>query len=108
MIEERVERFKCSPEFHPYLVKVLERLPEDVLKQKILDGSWLEIVSFNPDTYGHCFRLDFPTSHLIVLNEAILEHDLSRKFFTRLPMNWVIWLQGVEKPAFGKKRPRTW
>jgi hypothetical protein len=50
MIKERIERFKCSAEFHPYLIKVLERLPEDVLCQKILNGSWLEIASFNPDT----------------------------------------------------------
>jgi hypothetical protein len=72
MIEERVERFRCNPEFYPYLIKVLERLPEDVLRPKILDSSWLEIVSFNPDTYGHCLRLPFPTNDLIILNEAIL------------------------------------
>ena len=73
MIEKRVERFKCNPKLYPYLVKVLERLPEDVLQQEILDGSWLEVISFNPDTYGHCLRLSFPTNYLIILNEAILE-----------------------------------
>jgi hypothetical protein len=82
MIKERVERFKCSPEFHPYLVKVLERLPEDVLRRKILDGSWLEIVSFNPNTYGHCLRLSFPTNDLIILNEAILEQPEPEILYT--------------------------
>lgn len=72
MIEERVARFWCNPEFRPYLIEVLERLPEEVLHEQVLADPRLEIISIAPDNYGRCFSLPFPVEHLIVLNESML------------------------------------
>jgi hypothetical protein len=73
MIEERVEQFRCNPGFHRYLIKVLKRLPEDVLYEEVLADSLLEIVSIGPENHGRCLSLPSPAEHLIVLNEAILQ-----------------------------------
>lgn len=72
MIEERVEQFRCSPEFHPYLIEALQRLPENVLHEEVLDDPRLEIVSIGPEIYGRCLSLTSPVDHLIILNETIL------------------------------------
>lgn len=75
MIEERVKKFKCNPAFYPYLTKVLAGLPEDILQREILDGALLEVVSINPEASGKWIRLPFPASHIIILNEAILQQS---------------------------------
>ena len=72
MIEERVARFWCSPEFHPYLLEVLKRLPEEVLHEEVLADPRLEIISIARESYGRCFSLPAPVEHLIVLNESML------------------------------------
>ena len=72
MIEERVERFQCCPEFHPYLIEVFRRLPEEVLHEEILADPRMEIASIAPESHGRCFSLPSPVEYFIVLNETML------------------------------------
>jgi len=73
MIQERVKQFCCDPSFYPYLIKVLDRLPEEVLYGEILGDQRLEIISIDPRNHGRSLRLPHPTRHLIILSEALLE-----------------------------------
>ena len=64
----------CDKRFYPYIDKILGRLPEQIRKKEILCDTTLTIISFDgKSTYGQYLPLQFPTSHLIILNEMFLD-----------------------------------
>lgn len=90
----------CDERFHPYVDKVLERLPAKVLENEVLDYSGLRIVSFDAKDYLGQF-IDFePHTHcLILLNEVLLSKPEFQVIHT-------IVHEIAHKVAFKRKEPQ--
>jgi hypothetical protein len=92
-MRERVERFtECDRRFYPYILAVLERMPEDVGRTKILDDAVrFQILSFGTCAGRYCNMSDQPPSHIVLLNESILNepeeyiiHTIAHEFAHRV------------------------
>ncbi len=72
---ERIQRFKlCDLRFHPHLVKVIERLPEEVRK-KVLNDRSFQILT-DEDVVNACvlrYKFSDPVKLLVYLNTNILK-----------------------------------
>ena len=63
----------CDHRFHPYVDKVLQRLPASVRENEVLSDPGLRIVSSDEKDYlGRFVDFGSPTNCLILLNEALL------------------------------------
>ena len=72
---ERIQRFKlCDLRFHPHLVKVIERLPEEVRK-KVLNDRSFQILTDEDVVNASVLRYKFsdPVKSLVYLNTNILK-----------------------------------
>ena len=77
-MNQRIQRFKlCDLRFHPYLRRVIERLPEDV-REIVLNDMSFQILTDDEIFEALVLRYEFgaPVRHLVYLNTKILrEHD---------------------------------
>lgn len=73
-MDKRINRFiLCDSRFHPYLRKVIERLPEEV-KDDFLNDKGFQILS-DEDVFNKCtvyFEFDKPVETILYLNTKIL------------------------------------
>jgi len=73
-MEERITRFKhCDSRFHPYLEKVLERLPEDI-KVDVLNNEGFQFVA-GDEFHDMCvlhYAFDHPVEKIVYLNTRML------------------------------------
>jgi hypothetical protein len=73
-MSERIQRFKlCDLRFHPYLKRVIERLPEDV-REIVLNDMSFQILTDDEIFEALVLRYEFgaPVRHLVYLNTKIL------------------------------------
>ena len=80
-MDERINRFKlCDLHFHPYLTRVIERLPEEV-REDVLNDKSFQILT-DDDAIDACvlrYRFSDPVKTLVYLNTKVLkepEHQL--------------------------------
>jgi len=80
-MDKRINRFKlCDLHFHPYLTRVIERLPEEV-REDVLNDKSFQILT-DDDALNACvlrYRFSDPVKTLVYLNTKILkepEHQL--------------------------------
>jgi len=59
----------CDERFHPYINKVLDRLPQDAV-EKVIDNTIVAV--FDDSFYGGHWQLDSLIEHIIILNEKLL------------------------------------
>ena len=74
IMSERIQRFKlCDLRFHPYLTKVIERLPEDV-REIVLNDMSFQILTDDEIFEELVLRYEFgaPVRNLVYLNTKIL------------------------------------
>jgi len=73
-MDERIKRFKlCDLRFHPYLVGVIERLPEQV-RSEVLDDTGFQILT-DDEAMKACvlrYRFSEPVNTLVYLNTNLL------------------------------------
>jgi len=73
-MSQRIQRFKlCDLRFHPYLKRVIERLPEEV-REIVLNDMSLQILTDDEIFEALVLRYEFgaPVRHLVYLNTKIL------------------------------------
>ena len=73
-MSQRIQRFKlCDLRFHPYLKRVIERLPEEV-REIVLNDMSFQILTDDEIFEASVLRYEFgaPVSHLVYLNTKIL------------------------------------
>jgi len=73
-MNQRIQRFKlCDLRFHPYLRRVIERLPEDV-REIVLNDMSFQILTDDEIFEALVLRYEFgaPVRHLVYLNTKIL------------------------------------
>ena len=73
-MNERIQRFKlCDLRFHPYIKRVIERLPEDV-REIVLNDMSFQILTDDEIFEALVLRYEFgaPVRHLVYLNTKIL------------------------------------
>ena len=71
---QRIQRFKlCDLRFHPYIKRVIERLPEDV-REIVLNDMSFQILTDDEIFEALVLRYEFgaPVRHLVYLNTKIL------------------------------------
>jgi hypothetical protein len=80
-MDKRINRFKlCDLHFHPYLTRVIERLPEEV-REDVLNDKSFQILT-DDDAINACvlrYRFSDPVKTLVYLNTKVLkepEHQL--------------------------------
>jgi len=80
-MDKRINRFKlCDLHFHPYLTRVIERLPEEV-REDVLNDKSFQILT-DDDAIDACvlrYRFSDPVKTLVYLNTKVLkepEHQL--------------------------------
>jgi len=80
-MDERINRFKlCDLHFHPHLIRVIERLPEEV-REDVLNDKSFQILT-DDDAIDACvlrYRFSDPVKTLVYLNTKVLkepEHQL--------------------------------
>ena len=73
-MSQRIQRFKlCDLRFHPYLKRVIERLPEEV-REIVLNDMSFQILTDDEIFEASVLRYEFgaPVRHLVYLNTKIL------------------------------------
>ena len=73
-MSQRIQRFKlCDLRLHPYLKRVIERLPEEV-REIVLNDMSFQILTDDEIFEASVLRYEFgaPVSHLVYLNTKIL------------------------------------
>jgi hypothetical protein len=73
-MSERIQRFKlCDLRFHPYIKRVIERLPEEV-REIVLNDMSFQILTDDEIFEALVLRYEFgaPVRHLVYLNTKIL------------------------------------
>src|SRR5210317_1823579 len=73
-MSQRIQRFKlCDLRFHPYLKRVIERLPEEV-REIVLNDMSFQILTDDEIFEACVLRYEFgaPVRHLVYLNSKIL------------------------------------
>ena len=83
-MDERINRFKlCDLRFHPYLVGVIERLPEQV-RNEVLDDNSFQILT-DDDALKACvlrYRFSAPVKTLVYLNTNLLSVPKHQLIYT--------------------------
>ena len=73
----------CDKRFHPYVDKVLQRLPASIRENEVLGDLGLRIISFDAkDLLGGFVDFESPTNCLIILNEVLLDEPESEVIHT--------------------------
>ena len=73
-MDKRINRFKiCDPRYHPYLVRVIERLPEEV-RENFLNNTSFQLLADDEIFEASVLRYDFsqPVKSIVYLNSKIL------------------------------------
>ena len=73
-MDQRLARFNCDPRFHPYLEKVLTRLPQKI-REELLDDLGFQVVG-DEQMSKHCalsYAFEHPVDWLVCLNPRLLQ-----------------------------------
>jgi len=97
----RIQRFKlCDLRFHPYLKKVIERLPEEV-REIVLNDMSYQILTDDDIFEALVLRYEFgaPVRHLVYLNTKILrepDHQINHTIASEIA-HYILKKQGTHE-----------